>query len=126
MPLPLLAALNYASLELAPRLGGRLWWLPLLIGGFLLWAWLVMTLLSKRATTTAQFVVLRGRISCPECSYLLDLDDRYCPRCGVAVAQPQKRVSCSSCRGRNWEDDKFCRHCGKTLKTEEPANEPAT
>ncbi len=60
----------------------------------------------------AQFIVLRGRISCPECSYLLDLDDKHCARCGDAVAQVKKRVSCTSCRARNWEDDDYCRQCG--------------
>lgn len=74
----------------------------------------------QRRAGQAQFVVLRGRVSCPECSYLLDLDDRHCARCGYAVAQVKQRVSCTQCRARNWEDDTFCRQCGERMAAPEP------
>ncbi|MBM3462864.1 MAG: zinc ribbon domain-containing protein [Armatimonadetes bacterium] len=87
-------------------------WALVFLSFFLLGA---MARYVQRKATTAQFVVLRGRVSCPECAYLLDLDDKHCARCGYAVAQINERISCAECRARNWEDDTWCRQCGKSL-----------
>lgn len=72
-----------------------------------------------RRRAGAQFVVLRGRVSCPECAYLLDLDDKHCAKCGYPVAQVKTRVSCPECRARNWDDDVYCRQCGHKMPKDE-------
>jgi transposase-like protein len=97
--------------------------LPWMLLGLALSAVLSMAKAHKRSVT-AQFVVLRGRVSCPECSYLLDLDDKHCARCGLAVTEVKQRVTCQACKARNWEDDVHCRQCGEDMpKTEEAAQD---
>lgn len=81
-------------------------------------ALLVATARHAERRSPAQFVVLRGRVGCPECAYLLDLDDKHCAKCGYAVSEIKSRITCGECRARNWEDDVHCRQCGHKIITE--------
>jgi hypothetical protein len=96
----------------APRLiPAWLAMVPLVALGVLI-GLLYAALRGGRRRGASAFVVMRGRVKCPSCEYLLDLDDRHCAQCGTAILQVKKRIPCERCRARNWEDDLFCRQCG--------------
>lgn len=103
-----------AAPRLAPPWLGAL---PFVLLGFAIG--IAYSTLRRGRRRGSAFVIMRGRISCPDCEYLLDLDDKHCARCGGAVLQIKRRTQCEKCRGRNWEDDDFCRQCGIALKAEE-------
>ncbi len=52
-------------------------------------------------------------LACPQCHAAVSDDDRFCPKCGMALG-----VACPQCRSAVQATDKFCARCGVSLHSE--------
>jgi predicted amidophosphoribosyltransferase len=65
-----------------------------------------------------------GGLSCPSCGKAYQAGDRFCVRCGQALAKSQDTVSgtvCPSCGATVQKGDQFCAKCGHRAVSGEAA-----
>jgi len=52
---------------------------------------------------------------CPECGNMVDIEDRFCGKCGV---EQVRQVLCPECGAKAEQNDSYCRKCGSALGEE--------
>jgi hypothetical protein len=66
--------------------------------------------------TVPAAVVLKANLSkCEKCSYELNPDDMFCPRCGARI---ERDIRCPRCSNKVKVDDAYCRKCGLPLRSD--------
>lgn len=77
-----------------------------------------------RAVADLRRARTRGGLSCPACGNAYQAGDRFCVRCGLALAKPQDAISgtvCPSCGAAVQKGDQFCAKCGHRAVSGEAA-----
>lgn len=65
------------------------------------------------------------KFSCPGCSWMLDSETKWCPRCGRDLTAEEEAFQCPICGSAVSDDATTCPECGISFVTEEAAEGPA-